>query len=153
MKIPLLAKFKIHPRGRWHFFTVFVWKRVEDMRRELKRCGVRRTAHTEAICCCNEVINVSPDGKVRRTGCMGQIHFHRGSFSMGIITHECGHAALAWVRHKGIDPAHSDGSGDASESEEAFCWVLGNLARQVVLKTSRQWDFDGSTVRDVTRYH
>lgn len=149
--LPLLAKFNIYPKGRWFFFQVFVWKKVSDMRRTLKSCGCPYR-HTEAICCANRLIDCRKSRKVRKTGLLGQIHFYRGSFTMGIITHETTHAALAWAREVGCNPTTRNGDRLASKEEEAFCWVLGNLARQIVLKTSRQWNFDGSTVRNVTKY-
>ena len=59
---------------------------------------------------------------------------------MGVITHESGHAALAWCREAKVDPCEMKLTDhDVSHGEEIFCWVLGNIARQIVLKAHEQW--------------
>lgn len=61
--------------------------------------------------------------------------FVRSRMTMNIVTHESGHAALAWFRRKywhqrGVD------INTSIEIEERFCYVLGDIARQLVGKTS-----------------
>lgn len=142
----LLAKFKVYPKGRWYFFHVYVWKKRSQMHRALREAFVDCGDDCEGICCSNKVLRVKKNGRYGATGQLGHIHFHAGSFAMGTITHECTHAAIAWAKVARIDPMHINGTGWASDQEESFCWVLGNIARQVVLKTGRQWKFPGKTV-------
>lgn len=149
IKLPLLAKCVVYPKGRWFYFNVYVWKRRKDMQQALQQGQIADVGHCEAICVSSitlDCTNRSP----RMTGCIGQIHFHSESFMVGIITHECGHAALAWARRVGVDLTEPKQAGDwASNAEEAFCWVLGNLARQVVLKVNRQWKFPATETKGI----
>jgi hypothetical protein len=148
----LLAKFRVYPRGRYHFFQVFVWKCRKDMHRALRKACVPTDNHCDGICCCNTTLHVKRNGHWRASGQLGQIHFHARCFSMGVITHESGHAALYWAEICKINPMHSDGSGWASKQQEAFCDVLGNIARQIVLNTEKQWKFPASSCREVEPY-
>lgn len=141
-KRPLLASFKVFPKGRWFHFRVFVWKRRRDMLVALHKGHIADIAHCEAICVSNTVYACS-NGRSRMTGLIGQIHFHRHSFMMGVITHEAGHAALAYCRRARVSPVEPGDGVKASRGEETFCWVLGNVARQIVLKAERQWKFPG----------
>ena len=52
---------------------------------------------------------------------------------MEIITHEAGHAALAWFRRK------YRGRGDIEDMrfEEAYCYALGYIAKEIVRQTRK----------------
>lgn len=160
---PLHAKFRIYPQwsestngtgspgrprsSRWFYYQVFVWKRRDEMRKAIKDAGVI-APRCEAICCCNRIIRTQSKangGRSRLTGLLGQIHFYEDSFRMGIITHECTHAALDWAREAKVDPLERKHTiGCVSNGEEIFAWVLGNLARQVVIRADEQWKFPSS---------
>jgi hypothetical protein len=141
-----LAKFLIYPKGNWYHYRVFVWKTKSEMHKYLKAVHVIKIKNCEAICCCCRVLSAF-NRVTYTTGCLGHIHFYADSFKMGIITHECAHAALNWCRVRKKNPMNTDGTLNASKDEEEFCWVLGNLARQVVLKADKQWRFDGYSAK------
>lgn len=157
---PLHAKFRIYPQwsestaganspgrprsSRWFWFEVFVWKRRDEMRRAIKDSGVT-APRCEAICRCSRMFRTSKTGNCYYTGMLGQIHFYKDSFRMGVITHECTHAALEWARAAKVDPTERKHAiGCVSNGEEIFAWVLGNLARQVVIRADEQWKFPSS---------
>ena len=54
--------------------------------------------------------------------------------TMNIVTHETGHAALAWFRRKYWNQRDVD-INSSMEIEEQFCYVLGDIGRQIVAKT------------------
>ena len=151
IKLPLLAKCKVYPKGTWYFFLVCVWKRRKDMLQALRQGHVEDIEDCEAICVTNTVYACAA-GKSHMTGCLGQIHFHQNSFMMGIITHESAHAALAWARRVGVNvtEAKPENQSHVSGAEESFCWVLGNISRQIVLKVNRQWKFPGGQTKGIS---
>ena len=63
---------------------------------------------------------------------LGEIHFFLGGMGVGVVAHEAAHATLFWAR-KGKIPASRLYShrGDQDSLHEKFCWVLGNINRQI----------------------
>lgn len=115
-------------RGRFTY-EVVVWRTLKQLRKNLDRKEGTLAFHRGfSVYLCRR-------NRVKQKPLIGQLHFALSSLRMGIITHECGHAALHWCHVTGRNPMVRDDTCSATKAEEDFCWVLGNLARQVVLKT------------------
>lgn len=132
-----LARFKVYPKGKWYWFDVVIWKKKSEMIAHLKRNAmIAKNPGYEAICCNMRIYEIDNEMRVRKTGKLGEIHFYAGNCTMGIITHESGHAAFGWARAKGLnasDTISGSGQPDVGKGEEDYCWVLGNIARQIVI--------------------
>lgn len=59
----------------------------------------------------------------------------RAANSMNIVTHESGHAALAWFRRK---YPKCDDLGDMNY-EEKLCYGLGHIGKEIVRRTMHLW--------------
>ena len=131
----LLARFRVYPDKKTLFFMVYVWPTKKAMHYHVGMASEIKKDFL-AIVCSNETIKFPKHGPRRKRPLLGQIHFYEDSLRMGIICHEAGHAALAWAERMGIDcKEKSQDQRNASHGEEQFCWALGNIARQIVIRT------------------
>lgn len=137
-----LARFKIfpetidsdtHPKATPLWFNVVVFKTKKQMERYLVAHGGRDDCYASVLS--YDVWTVKPGGPAVLTGELGTIAFHSDYLTMGCMTHEATHAAIAWARRvklnfRRLTPSRG---GACSETEERFCHALGNIARQIVL--------------------
>lgn len=134
----LLTKFRVYPAGKGLYFHCFVWDTKDQMQRFVRAQNPgskARRANFLAIVCGFSITHYSKNRPARMLPILGEIHFFRGSLRMGIITHESGHAAMQWCRRMKIDPTQATMDNAESEGEERFCWALGNIGREIVLRT------------------
>lgn len=137
LKVPRpLRRFYLYPDGGWIHFRVFIWKTQHDMFLALPDKGT----NYEAISCGGERY-VEVKKRWQFCGEIGQLHFHYDSARMGIITHECCHAAHAYFRfRRWFDPVivsderHNSSRKWVTDREEAFCWIIGNLVREFIFR-------------------
>lgn len=66
---------------------------------------------------------------------IGTLCFYRSKLGSGIVSHECTHAALNWLRLKYPRCLLGDDLSDTpvvspDHPEEYLCWVVGNLVAQ-----------------------
>lgn len=78
-------------------------------------------------------INYGKSKRGRTSPEFGHAHFTRRNLTMEIISHEAGHAALTWFRrlyrHKG--------DLEDMRFEEALCYALGYIAKEIVRRTRK----------------
>jgi hypothetical protein len=70
------------------------------------------------------MMNVRRNGRTRTSPLMGEILLSADSLTVGIVPHECMHAALAWARRTRLNL-------DAMPHEERACYALSNLTRTI----------------------
>jgi hypothetical protein len=127
--------FNLFPDGGFLFIRVRVHKNKRVMRYALRH---RHPGRCEAVCCGGDAY-VKKDGHYWFSGKFAEVHLHSDYFGIGVISHELCHATheyfrslrhhrLGHVISRKVDPRM------ASQQEEAFCWVLGNLVRQFCRK-------------------
>jgi hypothetical protein len=121
--------------GSTLFFSVAVFETKKAMYRYYKKSqrGFKRVGlGFEAIVVSRHTVDYR--GKVGRSRPkMGEMLFVRRSLTMNIITHESGHAALVWYRRKFPQQSFME----RMDREEKFCYALGDIGRQIVIRTQR----------------
>lgn len=141
------TRFKLYHDNGETFCRVYIWPSVRDMIAFLEKihCQGERGAYadTAAIHRGFEIIHTDPRGGNRWTHEIGEVHFPSRWCRAGIMAHELAHAAHHYMRLRrkyGLDASGPTRRGiripkhaEASEREEMFCWVLGNLVRQFCL--------------------
>lgn len=139
-----LLRFKIyvrHGRGQRSkspFFWVTVWKTVKEMRarfRELTAAEHASDRMNNAMGACFSwritVFNSAPPHPDSEAGIileeMGEIVLCKQWCRVGIIAHECGHAA-----HRVMERMREEHITDQETDEERFCIILGDLNLQII---------------------
>jgi hypothetical protein len=136
-----LACFRIYPergRSRLHF-DVRIFQNIRAIRAYLKasRLPDRRLGrYGKALCSTYRIIRADHTLPV-----MGEILMPVRWLGAGLIAHECGHAALGWASRIQLNPVVDAvprrGVLCASDTEERFCYGLGELNRQIIVQL---WD-------------
>ena len=141
LKVPRpLRRFYLYPDGGWIHFRVFIWKTQHDMWLALPDKG----ANFAAISCGGERY-VKRKKRWQFRGEIGQLHFYHDSARTGIITHECCHAAHTYFRFRKWfapivvkdDSPYRPGRKWVTNREEVFCWVMGNLVREFIVRREK----------------
>lgn len=137
--------FYIHPDGGWIHLRVFIWKTKNDMYVALPDKGPYVFA---AISCGGDrYVEVKRNGRTRYQFCgeIGQLHFHEDQVRTGIITHECCHGAHTYFRYRKrfdpiviLDSTRNYGRRSVKDTEEAFCWVMGNMVREFFCRLDKR---------------
>ena len=136
VKPALQFKVRCHP-AKPYVFRVTVLKTREQLDAYRKDHSCVKTP-----CCayCNgyKLVNYKNGvGKVSNE--IGELVFHVSSLRMGVICHEAVHAGVQFIktcRFK-IDFDVPVNRTKCNKNEELFAWVIGNIAKQVVIKTRR----------------
>lgn len=131
--------FRITPLSRGSLFLdvkVFATKKsMYSWFRWFTRHEKRIGCNFEAIVLQRHVIDCRGP-KPRSIPRVATMLFVKTRMTMSIVTHESGHAALAWFRRK--FPDLPDVNSDL-RLEEKLCYVLGDIGRQIVLNTKDLW--------------
>ena len=123
-----MRRFRVYCENRSLYVEVRAYDSLKAMRRDLKkREGIGFSDAYGAFCSCDVVSFKS--GKARKKPIVGTIYILK-SVGVGVLTHECTHAALRWAERIGLGEFAST-SGWSCHSEERFCWVVGNLASTI----------------------
>ncbi len=114
------------------FFYVSIWRTLPIARErmvELAHNPRNRRRANEALACCYSWRQVScrGKGKPKLMQEMGELVFPESYCGSGTISHECTHAAIAY-----IDRLKEDGKRLVLGEEERLCIVVGALTRQIV---------------------
>ena len=123
-------KVQCHPDGE-EYLNVRIYRTKRQMKRFLVRVGWRSDCEA---CCCGYKRQQFFKGRWRTLPDLGTLVFHDSQFRVGVIAHECGHAALRWWERKsgrGTLRIDSQDDGMCTEEEESVLWVAGNLVAQV----------------------
>jgi hypothetical protein len=131
--VPLL-RFRVYPtpdRGpKAPYFRVHVWPSRPAMWLHLDLCDIKHD-RCVAICAGYEVQR-RVHGRWRPIPCLGEIDLARTRCGVGVVAHECCHAALRFADRTGIDYR-----AGMRPHEERVCWALGNMTRQIYLRLNR----------------
>lgn len=129
--------FRVYPDNGFLYFTVTIFRSVKQMHAQ---DNVSVNKNYCAICLGGYKIRLKRNLRVCVTGSMGQIWIPESRYRIGIITHECAHAAFRYLDRRfkqwKLTPKtrfSKNGRGNCSDRDEVYCWVLGNLVRQIVL--------------------
>jgi hypothetical protein len=149
------VRFRLYPEGRWFYFAVNVWPDKPTMDDHFEHIGgvAYRASQRDAVANCQGADRylVRPGRPLRKTGCCGEINFHRGRITTEIASHEIGHAALGWARRvglPGIKLSPKDWQGDeqrVTDDEERFCYALGRMVQQFADRAFRYKLWEGVT--------
>lgn len=131
-----LAQFTVrcHPRYRKRFKVTVI-----GTQRELDQYRRETSGVCKCLAYCNgyKLINYSKGVRGIVSEEIGELVFSLSSLRMGIICHEAVHAGVQFMKAVGYDMNFTVplNRTRANRKEELFAWVVGNIARQVVLKT------------------
>lgn len=122
-----LHKFRVYPEGRRLYFEVFLWATLREMRGYVRDVWEIRDRGAWAW-------TISDDAHCTETGRrlprLGEIHFAQKYCPPEIISHEVGHAAIAWAIRRGVsivdDPENDMGH------EERFCYASGRMNQRII---------------------
>lgn len=122
--------FKLYPDNHWTWIQVHVWKDQAEM---WSKCGLPNPKF-EAISMMGTAVNENDD---TMTGRIGMVHFYYDRVGSGIVTHELCHVAHGYFRLRRrmrkkfeIKNRNKKRHTDASNVEESFCLLIGNLESQ-----------------------
>lgn len=135
----IIKRFKLYPDCHWVYYEVFIHDTREAMRKA-------NPGNDDADGLCRGWLTGHvPSGKIRPK--LGEIHLFDKKPGFGISTHEICHAVFRYFgvrRDFKLDwgmIGYSSKGGMASHREEAFCWVMGNMARQFVINFHQKTQF------------
>lgn len=122
------------------FATVMVHKTQKDMmthRRDRKSDTCEAFFKPTEI---EETLQMAKDGSERRivNNCYGEVHFHLGSLSVGIIAHELYHVVTNWAWEHSCIPGGNEGSYKFNgivgipSNEERCAELMGVLMGQTI---------------------
>jgi hypothetical protein len=137
-------EFKVSPAQHGKlYYVVRVFKSVDQMRAFLDTDDATRGTWSEtgAVCRSWRTVNVERGGRTTLNPELGDICFHLGGSQIGVISHECLHATLFYLRRRKLwfdpdvlDPEQLLQDESICGVEEYACHILGNLVGQVVRK-------------------
>ena len=105
------------------YFDVKIFSRVSEMKAYGRSLEPPVHGHFDGLC--RPVTIVSFRGKRQRTAPrMGEILLSAHALGVGVVAHECMHAALAWADRRRL-------TLKAAEHEELACYALTNLVRTI----------------------
>lgn len=110
-------------RGRL-YFEVHIFADVRALRAYGRSCDPPITGMVAGACRPWETMRVRKDGRTKRSPHIGEILLAADHLTVGIVPHECMHAALAWARRTRLNL-------DAMPHEERACYALSNLTRTI----------------------
>lgn len=122
---PMLGK-------RWRLIAVVHATRA-DLLRWCRRAGYRTSPQTDALCQGYRRWYASG----RPTPDFGEVHFHRRSLSMRVVTHEMFHATVNLGRRLGVDFTRLDAPDSVNDDEELLAYAHGELCRQFMVHAER----------------
>jgi hypothetical protein len=73
----------------------------------------------------------------RPTPDVGEVHLHRGSLSMRVVTHEMFHATVDLGRRLRFDFTRLDAADSVNDDEELLAYAHGELCRQFMVHAER----------------
>jgi hypothetical protein len=120
-----MTLFRIRPDRSRLYYTVRVFPTCAAMRQYAKPKRLGRSCRGVATSW--TVVHIQPSGRERMSRHAGELLLVIGHLGSRIVTHECGHLALAWARRRRLDLVAGGQAGDVSADEERFCYALGDL--------------------------
>ena len=119
--------FKVYPERKRLHLDVYVWANRRDMRTYLKTSYPGKGLRNVLACVLWPVDTLHKP----RKGYVGEMHFNREDLQMEIIRHEAVHAAIRWAKYVGLDVDTDVLQPTASDTEERFCYAVGNIVDQI----------------------
>ena len=136
-KTNLIECWKLKFPGKY-YFDVFLWKTQRDMEANSYDAGINTSYavvnNAPSILCIYE------DGKEEEIirPKFGEIHFISKSWDVEVVSHECAHAIMQYLRMTKTSLA--DIVNQLNECEEDFCYLFGSIVYGIY-KTL--YDIDG----------
>ena len=122
-----LHRFRAYPEGRSLYFNVYLWATLGEMRAYVRAVWDVRGKHAWAWTITDDAF--CPHSG-RKLPIVGEIHFARRYCLPEIVSHEVGHAAIAWAQRLGVPIV--DGPEEDCGHEERFCYATGRLNRRII---------------------
>lgn len=139
-----MHSFRVYPgsgqfggKRKGFYFEVTIMKDQPDLMTYAAYQGSGKLGSTtQALCMGFRTILLKEDGSRSMKHCIGEIIFHLNGLNARYVSHECGHAALRWIQEsKRVKDFTKDlsveSSGPVSDSEEDFCYALGDSVAQI----------------------
>ena len=138
----IIAQFKIYPTTtRSLYYVVRVFRTKKKMVEYGRATGISISRRTTAQCSTYVRQHVCGNGKMTTLKEIGALSFYRRKVGMSIVTHECCHAAMFWLkkvmRRDTIIIDEKLNGKTVTGDEEKICEVVGHLSRQVAVAL---WD-------------
>lgn len=132
------------------YMNVYVcnnYKEMYDLTDKLEKNKVERDYSARTWCYNRNFYEIDTNKYIKTSPLCGHIVFNKEYFYMDSITHEVGHAIIGYFNRKLKDCQNIftkvDELGNILEEEvpddvdleELFCYMIGNIANQIALKT------------------
>lgn len=132
----MTRSFRIYPEPESKlYFRVTVFPSLLAMRAYGRKTFDSPSGRAIAWCGTFKVQAFPRRGRAYTRRICGEILLVAQRLGVGIISHECTHAALGYARRRRFDPRVSNGDGGpVGPGEERLCHVQGELVRQLVAK-------------------
>ena len=140
---PRVWRFRLFPEPAKSrlYVRALVFDRRKDML-EFWRQSHDVSGRARASCAEVSVLEPSKNGnRPRLSPLIARVSLWRKEMDVGTITHEFGHAALAWARRRKLKVEHLDDGVDGlipqNHPEERIAWALGHLTSQFVARAAK----------------
>lgn len=141
MKMPEpIFEFNIYPNSlkKDFYYKVYIWNAHKDFVKALRAQGSQEASkgNPGAVCANYRKIKYV-NGRLITSREIGALHFKRKKLWTEILVHECTHAALNYLRVKGIDVSDASSKNNVftlDSGEESLCYAAGQLVSQLINK-------------------
>lgn len=141
-KVKPEVQFRVYPDGRFLYAEVNIWPNKKSM---YESGSIPK--NYEARCGGRELYVIPPKGKgrTRKAGLFAELHFHKRSLGIEVVSHEFTHAAFCWAERRQLNLNEAiqgkewkiggdKETLDQDGVEERFCYVLGRMCNQFTQK-------------------
>lgn len=123
------------------------YKEMYDLTDKLEKSKVERDYGARTWCYSRNFYEVDTNKYIKTSPLCGHIVFNKEYFYMDSITHEVGHAVIGYFNRKLKDCQNiftkvdelgnllEEEVSDDVDLEELFCYMIGNMADQIVSKS------------------
>lgn len=112
------------------YFNVFIWSTEEELRLATGHKTISGLFRTYTVFNFDKGTNAEVIQPF-----FGEMHLYEDGMGVGIVSHECTHAAMEWAHRHSLKPFERKSNEEpdipVNSDEERFCWMVGNLVRQV----------------------